>query len=796
MNHFFVFSKTMFAAFIVLLFLGTDLYASVKVSRGKILYGNSFRTIANSWGVFECQIENPDPRPRKVMIRLRGADGYSAVMNSNSLETEVPAGTSLMFRAPVFLDNSEKYAFEVFEDGIRRPNSFDYTCSVKLLSGRQELVGILGDNENTLGGFTEHPQFSQTLFPVAFRANNVPLNRNVFQSLRVLIVCSPDFRSYTSEQFSAILEYVANGGTLVFADPEGTLAAAGTPLNVLLPVQPLRVRKISSLEGVEALFPGLRINGLRGREILFADSTDAGKPGVTFARHEGFPLYREMSYGLGTVRFLAFSPDRSNFPDDRVLSERLLSRICMGNGASPVFSAFSASLDKLTGFSVPRVSTVRNLILAYLAVLVLVILAGIRLKRPGTAWFAATLVALATTCLILYYVRISIGGRGSLAAMVRIENRMSPGSSESFVSLYASNALKTSVLSVNPRDIFSAIPRNNLNSFNQAVSPKGGDFNVTSPLDLRVLPTGSMSIHEMNIASRSSRQFMKSDSPDVLSAALPAGDVQPRLAVRQNGVELLPWTAPDGLEIESAFILFPGASRLLDVTSSGRCTLASSGGVMTDPLLESIREAMEKSYPKNNPALVLVSAPGKSGLVLEKTFAMQGKKLTLIPVRVVCSEQKISLPNEMLVMVPADATSRLILDGNRLKKNFTMQPDFGVSLAFSLPSAFVGFRPQSAVLKLVTTNTENVRVVPKIKLPGGATLVGKSLGGNEYLFSGDRIADLVDPLTNTVTLVLDSAQSKPQNKTSQDFSLQLWSVLEMELSLKGTLPGNAEWSAN
>ncbi len=795
MNHFFVFSKMLAAVFLFLLFLGTDLYGSVKVSRGKILYGNSFRTIANSWGVFECLIENPDPRPRKVMIRLRGADGYSAMMNSNSLETEVPAGTSLLFRAPVFLDNSEKYAFDVFEDGIRRPNSFDYSCSVKLLSARQELVGILGDNENTLGGFNDHPQFSQTLFPVAFRANSVPDNRNVFQSLRALIVCCPDFRSYTSAQFSAILEYVVNGGTLVFADPEGTLAAAGTPLNVLLPVQPLRVRKISSLAGAETLFSGIRINGLRGREILFADSTEAGKPGVTFARHEGFPLYREMSYGLGTVRFLAISPDRSNLPDDRVLSERLLSLICLSNGSSPVYSAFSEPLDKLTGFSVPRVSVVRNLILAYLAVLILVIIAGIRLGRPGTAWFIATLLALATTALILYYVWISIGGRGSLAAMVRVENRMSPGSSESFVSLYASNAQKTSVLSANPRNIFSAIPRGNFTSFNQAAPPKT-EFSVVSPLDLRVLPSGSMSINELNIASRSSRQFMKSDSPDGLSAALPAGYVQPRLAVCQNGIELLPWTAPEGMEIESAFILFPGASRLLDVSSSGRCTLASSVGVMTDPLLESIRNAMEKSYPKNNPALVLVSPLDKSGLVLEKSFAMQGKRLALIPVRVVCSEQKITLSNEMLVMIAADATSRLILDGNRLKKNFTMQPDFGVSVAFSLPSAFAGFRPQSAVLKLVTTNTENVRVIPKIKLPGGSTLAGKSLGGNEYLFSGDRIADLVDPLTNAVTLVLDSAQLKPQNKTAQDFSLQLWSVLELELSLKGTLAENSEWSAN
>lgn len=795
MNHFFAISKTVFAVSVFLLFQGIDLSASVKVSRGKVLYGSSFRATPNSWGVFECLIDNPDPRPRKVMIRLRPADGYSTVMNSNSLETEVPAGTSLVYRAPVYLENSEKYEFDVFEDGIRRPNSADYSCSVKLLSGRQELIGILGDKGNSIGGFNEHPLFSQQLFPVAFHGGNSPDFRNSFQALRALIVCNADFGRFTSAQFAAIEEYVANGGTLIFADPEGALAAAGTPLNALLPVQPLRVRPVTSLDGLGTLFPGLRINGLRGKEILFLDSTEAGKPGVTFARHEGFPLYREMNYGLGVVKFLAFSPDRSNLPNDRVLSERLLSLICMSNGAVPVYSAFNEPLDKLTGFSVPRVSTVRNLIFVYLAVLVLVVLAGIRLRRPGTAWFISTLVAVATTCLILYYVRLSIGGRGSLAATVRIENRMSPGTSDSFASLYASTALKTGVQSENPRDIFSAIPRRNFIAFDQGDNKNSG-FAVSSPLDLRVLPMGAMSIHEMNIAARSSRQFMKSDSSDVLSAGIPRYFVYPRLMIRQNGLELLPWTAPEGLEIESAFILFPGGSRLLDVSSSGVCTMATSAGVMTDPLLESIRNAMEKSFPRNCPALALVSPSGKSGLILEKTFAMQGKRLTLIPVQVVCPESKITLPNEMLVLTPADATSRLVLDGNKLKKSFTMQTDFGVSIAFALPSVFAGFRPQSAVLKVVTTNAENVRVTPKFKLPGGGTIVGKSLGGDRYLFSGERISELVDPSTNMGILMLDSVQTKPQTKSSPDFTLQTWSILELELSLKGTLPENAEWTAN
>ncbi|OQA77733.1 MAG: hypothetical protein BWY31_04445 [Lentisphaerae bacterium ADurb.Bin242] len=564
---------------------------------------------------------------------------------------------------------------------------------------------------------------------------------------------------------------------------------------MLLPVHPLRVRPVTSLEGVEALFPGVRFRGLRGREILFLDSTDAGKPGVTFARHEGFPLYREMNFGLGVVKFLAVSPDRSNFPDDRNLSDRFLARICMSNGAAPVYSAFNEPLDKLTGFAVPRVSTVRNLILLYLAVLALVILAGIRMKRAGTAWFAAALISVAATCLILYYVRLSIGGRGSLAALVRIENRMSPGTSDSFVSLYASSALKTDVLSENLRNIFSAIPRKGLYVFSPGEEKTSG-FAISSPLDLRVLPTGSMAIREMNIAARSSRQFTKSDSSETLSAELPPDFIQPRLAIRQNGFELLPWTAPKGLEIESAFILFPNSSRLLEVSSSGACTMASSTGMMTDPLLENIRNAMEKAYVKNCPALVLVSPAGKSGLVLEKTFSLQGKRLTLVPVRVVCPEPKITLPNEMLVLTPSDSTSRLVLDGNKLKKNFTMQADFGVSLSFSLPSAFAGFHPQSALLKISATNTDNVRITPKFKLPDGGTLAGKSLGGNLYLFSGDRLSELVNPMTNMGVLILESAQTKPQTKGNADFTLQTWSLLELELSLKGTLPENAEWAVN
>ena len=211
--------------------------AAVQVSEGKILLGNSFQLPAGSPAEFECRITNPDPRPHRVMIRLSA--GYGSGLNSNSPEMVVPAGAAMIHRFSIFPANDEKYTFSVFEDGVRRPNSTLNECTVKFTDYNAGAVGILNDNGTPPGGFKENGFLDRRLIPVSFRAGSLPKQSEILRSLSALVVVEPDFSRYGSEDYAVILEYAANGGLVVFADPAGALAAASTPLADLMGVVPL-----------------------------------------------------------------------------------------------------------------------------------------------------------------------------------------------------------------------------------------------------------------------------------------------------------------------------------------------------------------------------------------------------------------------------------------------------------------------------------------------------------------------------------------------------------------------------
>jgi 23S rRNA G2445 N2-methylase RlmL len=59
-----------------------------------------------------------------------------------------------------------------------------------------------------------------------------------------------------------------------------------------------------------------------------------------------------------------------------------------------------------------------------------------------------------------------------------------------------------------------------------------------------------------------------------------------------------------------------------------------------------------------------------------------------------------------------------------------------------------------------------------------------------------NLFELVDPMTNMGVLLIESTLTKQPTKGNQDFAIQTWSLLDLELSLKGTLPENAVRTVN
>ena len=772
--------KTIAAALLLLTAAGAG--ASVQVSEGKLVLGTSFQVPNYAVADFECRITNPDPRPHRVMIRLRPDHQYGSV-NINSPEITIPPRVTTMIRFPVQLANDEKYQFSVYQDGSRRPESTINNCSVKIPENRLGLVGILNDNGDAPGGFKQNRYLHRSLVPVSFRTGSLPNHSRQYQQLHALVVCEPDFSRYSSEQYAAILEYVAGGGLLVFADPEGALAAALTPLAELLPVIPLGIRMIPV---PDQLAGGKERRETNPPEIKFLDSIPKSGRGAAVFSLSDFPALYECRYGLGTVRFLAFSPVQDNFPPKSELADLFTAWLLNAPEPQQSFSAFREPLDQLTGFPVPTTTSVRNLLLLYFAVLLAILFLGFRWKHHGGAWLACTLTALVLTGALLLAVNRTLGKRGAMAAVLRIVNAQIPGTGSCCLSLYAPAAMETTVRGNGPGSLFETLPiRNRLGLYSSFQNLN------SAPIDLRSIAGGAMEIRNLNLAARTSRQILE----HAASAAPPdtgADWTPPKFFLNAEGIRMEPWKIPASTRAEAAFVLFPNGSKPAEIKPDGTCVMKNHDSAIADPLLENLRKAMETSYAKKHPALVIVSGEKFRHAGLDDKFAQQGKTLTVYPADLTAESKSVLIPAELLALTPSDTASKLALNSGRINSQHSLQPSMQLSMnlnrpdGLSLPAVF-----SSARIRVSISNNDKIEPVVKLFSSRKVALTGKKVGDGEYLFTGDEVRALfkrMQPATLTV-----EGRSKQIKRGDVDLTTGNWSLLDLQVELRGKIePINQE----
>ena len=691
----------------------------------------------------------------------------------------MPPRSNILFRLPIFPGNDDKFTFSVFEDGVRQPNSAMNECSVKFADNRMIGVGILNDDGDAPGGFKQNPYLNRPLFPVNFRADKLPRHSELYRSLCALIVVKPDFSKYTAEQFAAIQEYVLNGGLLIFADPEGTLAAASTPLAELLPVEPLGIRLVPSADLQRKRKKHREVNP---HEIKVLDSVEkSGQKVQSMSSDSPFPLFQESRYGLGTVRVLAFAPLTDNFPGDRSTADFYLAKLLSGPDLQQSFAAFREPLDRLTGFAVPQTETVRNLLVLYFAVLLVILVLGFRCKRHISAWLAGTAVAVIMTGLLLHYVNRTLGKRGALAAVLKVVNAELPGSSCNYISLYASSAVKTTVNPGSAHNLYEMLPFQRFFAFS-----RGMDNLNSSPLDLRMQPGDSMLIRDMSLAARSSRQIIEYQFADRLTD--PAGDWRtPCLELSRTGLKLKPWKVPNSGRAEAVFVLFPNGSQAAEISKDGICTLKSHDSAIADPLIADIRNALEKSFSKKHPAVAVVSGGKIEHAGLDAGFQRQGKTVTLYPADVKAVTRDILIPTALLPLTPGDSGSRMTLDGGRLNTRYSIQAGMSISLhvnrshALTIPGEFSDF-------KVKATISGSGRIEPVVKLQRGSgkkarVITGKKTGIGEYHFTGDEVRTLFSS-GKPVSVMIEGIEKKTRQKDAE-YQAENWSLLDLQMELRG-----------
>ena len=789
----------------------SGLRAEVTISRTR-LGGRSPAISRNSWCEFQCLVENTDDTAHDVLVRLRSAD-TAVQTNYYAGSLRIPANTTTYLRFPVVADGSKKYQADLFCDGKKRPTGEMNSMLVNVYGNMHRRCFILNDRAEETPGFLfdskNKKKKKEEYRPSILSAENAPDTSLCYQDSIALLIVDPDFSRYSSAQIQAILAYVAEGGTLVFTDPKGALAAAGTPLADLLPVTPLRTIRAGKIPLADLLH--VQADLPEGKEFL---ASIPGERGVVSATYDGMPLFAEKQYGLGTVRLLAVAPVSADLRGKDAAVQALFRRLIVRQDLYPNRVLFEEKLDQLTGFDIPDISEIAGLAAAYLAIFFVILLTGILFRRPGAAWFASVALAVGMIALILCKASRSFEHRSSVLAEVTLKNARPVRSGETYGSCFVNTGSTVRLGTPDATDVhFSTIlrdPRISYYSkafFNQSTvrsrqtqtsaKKKPGkpeekrEVRIAAPLDIVRSNRGQESIPGMTLAPRTSREFMGRFFQPATESVSVRPDEEPEVVLSDKGLDMAPYQIPGDLMKGgkiSAWLILPGGVRSVSINGSGVCRLSGGNGLLVDEAAHSMADVLCRGLRKPGPYLAFIRDAKRSFLSTNVEVMPQGKQIVLIPARLTVASRTVRIPRELLTFSPQDVSSRFVVNGNDFMKGIPILTGFSGGIRISLPSQIASIlKPEKLSLFLDCRLAESVGMDLAVAMPGGDKPLEKT-GRSEYRFTDFPETFRPDQAASVLILLKTRHKTSP-SKLSPEQVMQAnsWYLRSAEAEVLGRL---------
>ena len=144
---------------------------------------------------------------------------------------------------------------------------------------------------------------------------------------------------------------------MVFADPEGALQAAATPLKAILPLEITGIHRIHDPEAF-SFFSGVKVKELPRDGVAFLCGVPGSERQITsILTLQGFPVLSQMRCGLGSSKLLAFAMSNKNFINSPRFLEMVRRELFFVPDTEKVCSDFASALNMLTGFAKGRGKT-------------------------------------------------------------------------------------------------------------------------------------------------------------------------------------------------------------------------------------------------------------------------------------------------------------------------------------------------------------------------------------------------------------------------------------------------------
>ncbi|MBO4513316.1 MAG: hypothetical protein J5746_11175 [Victivallales bacterium] len=776
---------------LLLIAICIEAFAVPKVRVVSVQQGNSAFNIGNSVGRLEWQMENPDATPELVTLKLSSESGTPFIY---SREIRLPAKSSVQGTAHLYLNDSGRYKVECLHRG--KP-IYKESPMLPVKSMHHFCIGIINDKYD-LRGYSKVQKMKELPYRAAFssfRAANAPEHWGYYGALSMLVLLGADFENYSTPQMSAIVDFVAMGGTLLIGMPETALKMKGTVLEQLLPFEPVSLRQTESYSNLARLFG---VSPWKESQDFDEDGKQIARPvnvmlnvlpqkGCRPILSQNGTAYAYTRYfGRGKVIACIFNPFEICAMDERFILP-VWKFIMYNSGYMPSNQAVydtkkvNDTLQMLHGYSIPSAGFVGGLLLVYIIVVLCIMTVAFFTKHQTLGWLASCAFGIAITVFIM----VRASGIADSKAVLSTAN----------VSVSAWNgargASQNNSLMLASKDVQAQARVSSEHVFLRPQQPP--TFMVRS----NMAQVGNWIAEEGQSAylEKLSFQKMRPRSLLWLTSSEKAGQPlyeMPVLDMREEGLRLRDWKLPEELR---------SGRRALLVTSHGTRTLDISGGFVRDTAMTQHLEADTvllsvsdyiAALPKKGPCLALVrpNPPGKECLlrpspVNDESCGVYDYDIVMVQAEIACDEVPKVVSSDVIQMqVSQDSSLRTLYnDGEWMQVPTTNMTGGNLCVLFHVPPEYSVEAPAEVRLDLsVLVPGNDVKFEPVIKACNGKKLNYTSRKGSTYIFQTEG-TKILSPIENNIEVILNMIRTQNNVGIVSGARTNYWKITELSATV-------------
>ena len=802
---------------------------------GSIRYNNSARIPYHSWATVSYTVSNPGGKDADVLIRVTPMGQRNVTIYETALT--VGAGLQYAFHNPITIGTVDSYAVDMFLDRNLVTDQNARLTVIRLANLTDHFIIFINDDTDlTYGLFSKNENLDATYVNALNAVDKAATHFASYDNAHIVVLYRPNFNRMTTRQYTALLDYVARGGTLIFGDPGGALAAWDTPLRKCMPITPLRVRQLERLDALTSLGgkPAFWPEG-----IQFLESLPRGD-GLTTLTHEDFPLVRWGRFGLGKVGFCAVNPSAELFrKENNNLNFDVYWRHLLSFGGHLSYASstrdpgLTEALDKLTGIEIPAVSLIRDLLLVYLALILVFVSGGYVLRRNLEAWIALAVVAVLAALGVFSYARYRQRDLSPKTATV-LEFRnlgVEEQSAEQLVSLTLKSDRTLDL--VNPDvDLLvrSLPPPRQKRSANAGGAPNYAQMRSTKKKDKDAGATGPeakgpmfgeaqhgeeeelrdpLKIFVENGRSSLRNLNLRDGKPQFYSSLYVAhGETiasPPEVRWTEAGPEIKPWPLPAGAQPEFAALVCEAGYIPLQLAGGKVSLTAGYRDEFKQPSAEYVAlSAYLSRNPAPAPAVVLFSRLSRDnsgylgrqfGGTKESPFKVVGREIQLVPLIEALDADRITVPFERIRVAAQKTEARVLQQDNEwtaVTASSTQVAPPEYELDCFLPPGHNRLQIKELMVDFVAENRGN-NIDFKLFVKRGRTgprlpLVSRKDGTFAVTLSPEDGAAVVDPSNGHFAIVLTATPRTDIRDHLDRLRRNTWKITRLRVAATGELP--------